>query len=375
MRRPDACILWLCIVSSVLCGQQLDVQRLDQIRLKTRVPAIAVYLKRGETDVFLAASGVRSRDAAVAVTVDDLWHIGSDTKAMTATLIARLVEQGKLRFDSSVGEIFADDLKRFHPGAAKITVEQLLSHRSGLPRNPPLRRLDAMYKSKEPIIEQRLALTREVLAKQPAKPPGTHYDYSNLGYIILGSICERITGKPWEEALAEQVLTPLGITHLGFGAPGSPSILDQPRGHQSRLFGSYHSVEPGLEADNPQVFGPAGRVHISLVDWMRFAEDQLRGETGGGKLLTSGTYQRLHTPVGDGVYALGWGVITLTGGIKSIQHAGSNGAWLALVALLPSCNAVMIFTANDGTGRGEDAISLARAAALDRATGLCPDRK
>jgi D-alanyl-D-alanine carboxypeptidase len=272
-----------------------------------------------------------------------------------------------------VGEIFPDLAKTFHPAAAKITVEQLLSHRSGLPGNPPLRRLDALYTSKLPVIEQRLALPREALSKKPKDPPATGYDYSNLGYILVGAICERITGKPWEEALAEQVLTPLGITHFGFGAPGSPGALDQPRGHQSRLFRSYRAVEPGPDADNPPVLGPAGTLHISIVDWMRFAQDQLKGETGGGKLLTSATYQRLHTPLSGSVYALGWGVITVKGGIKSIQHAGSNGSWLALVSLLPSCNALMVFTANDGTSRGEDAIGLARDAALDPATGLCPN--
>jgi D-alanyl-D-alanine carboxypeptidase len=92
MRLFVALKLSFCLAPCILYGQQLDAQRLDQIRITTRVPAIAVYLKRGETDVLLSASGVRSKDVGVPVTIDDLWHIGSDAKAMTATLIARLVE-------------------------------------------------------------------------------------------------------------------------------------------------------------------------------------------------------------------------------------------------------------------------------------------
>jgi len=126
-----------------------------------------------------------------------------------------------------------------------------------------------------------------------------------LLYIVAGAIAESATGKSWEALVRELVFEPLGIREAGFGAPGTPGKLDQPEGHRPEG-GRLVAIPPGPDADNPPALGPAGTIRITLADWMRFAQDQLDGVHGRGKLLQPATYRKLHTPV-TGNYALGWG--------------------------------------------------------------------
>ena len=176
--------------------------------------------------VTVGVVGTRKRGTEIAATLNDQWHLGSDTKAMTATLVARLVEKGRLKWDSTVAEVFPDLAPGFSAEARTITVLQLLSHRSGLKPNPDL----VVYGGADGTKE-RLRVVKDELSKAPQHKPGTHYEYSNLGYAIAGAITEKITGKSWEQAMRDEVFGPLGMTSVGFGGTGTPGEVDQPWGH------------------------------------------------------------------------------------------------------------------------------------------------
>ena len=106
---------------------------LEPIRQRYKVPALTAAFVRGKDLVALGAVGTRRVGAAERVQTTDLWHLGSDTKSMTATLAAMLVEQGKLRWDSTISEIFPDLAEKIVPAYRKLTLIQLFSHRVGLP--------------------------------------------------------------------------------------------------------------------------------------------------------------------------------------------------------------------------------------------------
>jgi CubicO group peptidase (beta-lactamase class C family) len=365
-----SCKFWFGGIAALLATQavaaKLDAPALEAIRAKNNAPAVGAYLVHDGKTVLLSVAGVRAAGSNVPVTTSDRWHIGSDTKAFTATIICRLVERGLLSYDTTVAQIFKSEAAAFDPAAAKITVADLLRHRAGLPGDPPLDRFPALQSDTRPLPVQRLALVKEYLAKAPQTPPGTTFAYANLGYIILGAIVDRVSGKSWEDELKTEVMAPLGITHYGLGAPGTPGKLDEPRGHQNGK-----PQEPP-EADNPPVYNSAGRLNITLGDWMIFAQDQLKGPTGGGKLLKPATYTLMQTPPAGGDYGFGWGVYSPDGIHKSIQHAGSNTLWYALVSLLPDCHSVLLLVTNDGSANGAHALKDSREAAMDPATGLCP---
>jgi CubicO group peptidase (beta-lactamase class C family) len=309
-------------------GDKAITNFLVPIRQRHRVPAMSAALVTTNGLVACGVVGVRKRGEAVPAGLEDQWHLGSDCKAMTATLAAKLVERGLLKWESAVGEVFPELAKELNEQARGITLIQLLSHQSGLRLNPNL----IEYLGPDGRAE-RLRLIRNELVKPPGHPPGTHYEYSNLGYSVAGAMIEKVTGKTWEEAIQDEVFRPLGMTNVGFGGTGTPGKLDQPWGH-------HPDGQPvsgnGPSMDNPPVLSPAGRVHCPMQDWAKFIADQLRGEAGLSALLKRESYQKLHTPAFDGEYALGWIVVERGwGGGRVLNHGGDNTMNCANVWVAP----------------------------------------
>ncbi len=309
------------------------------IREKYHVPAIAAALITGKGLVVAGVVGTRKQGTSIAATLEDKWHLGSDTKAMTATLVAKLVEKGQLKWDSTVAEVFPDLAPGFDAEARTITVLQLLSHRSGLRPNPFLLFYAGLDGTKE-----RLRLVKDELRNAPGHKPGTHYEYSNLGYCIAGAIAEKITGKTWEQAMRDEVFKPLGMRSVGFGGTGTPGRLDQPWGHDAQ---GQPVITNGPGMDNPPVLGPAGRVHCTIQDWARFIADQLRGARAEAALLAAASYQKLHTPLFGGEYALGWLVVEREwGGGTVLNHGGDNTMNCANVWVAPKRDFAVLVCVN-----------------------------
>ena len=343
-------------------------QTLQQTRDAKQLPALAALIQIDGKLAAEAAVGVRAIGHGEAVTVRDRWHIGSDCKAFTATLIARLVEQGVMSFDDTLAKAFPSFARKMDPNYRTVTVKQLLSHTAGLPQLTDDKELPLFMAVIEPISDvkaQRAAIARKYLTMAPAGKAG-EFSYSNLGFIIAGAIAEARTGKTWETLIREQVLEPLDIENAGFGAPGLSSRIDQPRGHIESK-GALVALDPGsAEADNPPALGPAGTINISLQDWARFAQDQLDGESGNGKLLKTASYRRLHTVVSHD-YGLGWGVLRDSNGtLQLLTHTGSNGFWMADVRIMPEHHTIFLIATNAGNEAAAQAIKDVRKALKDR---------
>jgi CubicO group peptidase (beta-lactamase class C family) len=342
-------------------------QALETARARHHVPGIAAYVQVGAATA-AAAVGVRADGHPEAVTVDDLWHIGSDTKAFTATLMARLAERHVLSLDDTLAACFPALANEMDPAYRRVTIAQLLSHTAGLPPQMGLLvnlQLRAMVAVGTDLRAQRTAIARKYLTMSPASKAGA-FAYSNVGYIIAGAIAEARTGKPWEKLVREEVFAPLGITHAGFGPPGTSAHIDQPRGHRSRL-GWLSALDPAAaDADNPPALGPAGTINISLADWARFARDQMDGAHGHGKLLSPASYRRLQTPVAEN-YALGWvAKLDAAGTPGLLQHTGSNTYWLADIRILPGDDTIELVVMNAADKEAQRALEEIRAALRTR---------
>jgi len=333
-------------------------QTLAAAREKDHLPAVAALIQIDGKLVAESALGVRALGHSETVTTSDRWHIGSDTKAFTATLIARLVEQGIMRFDDTLADSFPAFAEAMNPAYRNVTVTQLLSHTAGLPplmddkELPPFM---AAIKSANGVKAQREAIARKYLTMPPASKAGD-FAYSNIGFIIGGAIAEARTGKSWEDLIREQIFAPLGIKSAGFGPPGTPGKLDQPWGHKEEA-GKLVALDPAsVAADNPPALGPAGTINIALKDWLLFAQDQLDGEHGRGKLLKSETYRKLHTPV-TGNYALGWGAKLDPDGVPLLlTHTGSNGFWVADIRIMPRHDMIFLVVTNAGNEAANQAV-------------------
>ena len=305
----------------------------------------AVVVHQGDIQA-MAVDGERKVRSGVALSVKDYWHIGSVTKSFTATMIARLVEQGRLDWQMSVGDVFAD-VTDVHPDWQNVTLYQLMTHTSGADANFSL---FVHAQSPAPGLERMAARERavaNVIETAPAKTPGRQFAYSNVGYTVAGVMAEKVTGQPWEALMKQELLRPLGLNSAGFGAPAdNGTLLSQPRGHRS-VFGV--RIASAMDADNTPIIGPAGTLHMSMSDLATYATEHLNGAKGEGVLLSTPTYEQLHQPHLDN-YAMGWVVNADDpyGLGEMIWHNGSNTRWYTLLVLFPEQDLAIAVVANDG---------------------------
>lgn len=328
-------------------------QTLTEICEQHDLPALAAAVVRDTKTLALAAVGVRRKGHPEPVSDGDLWHLGSCSKAMTATMIARLVEAGSLSWTTSLAESFAELQGEIDPAWNAVTLEQLLSHRSGLPedRQPDAVIFPRLRQLSGPMRRQRLDLVRLVLGQSPLEPPGSRMIYSNAGYAVAAAMAEQASGETWESLMRNQLFQPLGMTSAGFGPPGRAGFPDQPRGHDEGV-----PLEPGPEADNPPVSGPSNAVHCSLADFSAFAALHLTGARGETSYLGTDSFAALHRPRGPEGYALGWAVGEEEPPLgPTLSHVGSNGLWTAVAWLSPPQNLACLVTSNAGVEQALDA--------------------
>ncbi|HYV95935.1 MAG TPA: serine hydrolase domain-containing protein [Gemmatimonadaceae bacterium] len=361
-------------IAGAQSGDATIARLLEPIRAAHNLPALGAAMVTvgtaapwpGSTDlgknarIALAVTGVRKRGTDVAVTANDQWHLGSDTKAMTAVIIASLVERGKLTWDSRLGDIFGDLAPAFSEEFRGITITQLLSHHAGLPANIAWRDIERRGGA---LTAQRAAAVKMAAATRLESRPGSAYLYSNLGYTIAGAIAERVTGKAWESLIKDVVFDPLGMKSCGFGGSGTPGKVDEPWPH---LESGAAAPQNGPGMDNAHVMGPAGIVHCSITDWARFIADQLAGDRGNGLLLKEETYRTLHTPKLGGDYAFGWLVAARPWGGTVLTHAGSNTMNFCVVWLAPEKGFAVLAVTNQGGAQAQAATDAAVGALIQR---------
>lgn len=311
---------------------ELDAS-LEPIRTENELPALAAAEVVGGKVKEFGAVGIRAFGHPEKVTANDKFHIGSCTKAMTATLVGLLVQQKKLQWDMTLAKALPNFATGMNKAFREATLECLLCNRAGFPGEtaPKGKTLNDVRRLPGSVFDQRQAYVKMIVAQAPDAPPNTKFIYSNAGFIVAGAIVEHWTKKPWEKAIKEMLFEPLGMKTAGFGWTASKGKRDQPWAHASD---GKRPVEPGPGSDNPLCIGPAGTVHCSIGDWAKFAALHVGGGEG-ERLLTDETLEKLHTPVGDQDYAMGWNTTERPwGGGKVLTHAGSNTmnfavAWLA----------------------------------------------
>jgi CubicO group peptidase (beta-lactamase class C family) len=165
----------------------LTQDRLAALRQRAGSPALAA-MARGPGGALALVDGVRKAGIADRATTDDLWHLGSITKSMTATLVATVVETGRLSWTTTVGEALAEVAPEMRDEYRAATVLDLLSHRSGLPANIPMLSFIRYPREEADPRESRRRYAAECLAQAPVGPRGETFTYSNSGFVLAGLI-------------------------------------------------------------------------------------------------------------------------------------------------------------------------------------------
>jgi CubicO group peptidase (beta-lactamase class C family) len=335
--------LFLCLCSSTARadGDASLAAVLEPIRIKYYLPALAGAIFNPDGVVDMAAVGVRKAGTDVPVTTNDLWHLGSDTKAMTALLAGTFVVEGKLSWDDKIISFFPELEAKIPPAMKEITIRQVLWHQAGLSENLSL--WSRAFLRGSPSEQRQMAV--QTILEYPAYPPGT-FHYANNDYILIGALLERIAGKPWEDLMRERIFGPLHMDSAGFGGTGTVGRIDQPWPHLAFGIPAF-SNGPGM--DNPTYMAPCGAVHCSMADWARFLADQLRGGNGQPALLPASIYTAMQTPGPNSDYGFGWSIVPRKwAGGKMLSHAGSNTMNYAACWLGPAKGYGVLVCSNQG---------------------------
>jgi CubicO group peptidase (beta-lactamase class C family) len=349
--------LWLGGTCSYVQSQELPaapVSQLEQIRKRHAIPSLIAGHFTLDGDLQLEVCGVRNVGTRQPLQSDDPMHLGSCTKSMTALLIGLLVDEGLLRWDSQLREIFSDDTQITDSPWADVTVDQLMHHVSGAVANPPW---DRFNEADKPIVDQRRAVLHW-MAQQPRSAESIgQFTYSNLGYMVLGHIIEQIRHHSWEDEIEQRLFAPLGITTAGFGPPSKSKNQDAPWGHVNML-----GVMLATETDNVPALGPAGTVHMSMRDWAKYLRLHLHPDGLSQPTpnqpdreppipIRRETLQHLHTPGPQQGYAGGWTVADRPwAGGRILTHNGSNTFWYCVVFLAPEQGRGVFAASNYGLG-------------------------
>ncbi|MET4682472.1 serine hydrolase domain-containing protein [Brevundimonas faecalis] len=299
------------------------------------------------------ATGLRRADGEAVVNAGDRWHLGSNTKAMTAAVLARLIEQGRAQWAMPLAAAFPG--MTMDAGWSGATLDDFMSHTAGLKDDAVMgmawlmtARADARS-----LPQQRRAIVEKALAAPPSGTRGT-FEYGNANYVLIGAAIEAITGRSWEDVMQAEMFAPLGLASAGFGAPKG----DNAWGHR-RVGATATPMDPeDSGSDNPLALGPAGTVHMSAADYARFLKVFLNEGDG---WLKPETVRRLITPAEGQAYACGWIVLPPQPWAKGavVAHEGSNTMWHAIVIVDPAGGQAVMGMSNEGVRGGPACQALA----------------
>jgi CubicO group peptidase (beta-lactamase class C family) len=248
------------------------------------VPGCAIAAVRDEDVILAAGWGRRDLAADLPVTPDTLFAIGSTTKAFTVATVGALVDDGLLEWERPLRD-YLPDLRLHDPVVTdRLSIVDLLSHRSGLPRHD-LAWLGHPDRSRAELVRRLrfLPLSRDLRQE---------FQYCNLGYLVAGHIVEVLSGTPWEHYLRTRLLTPAGMDRSNLSADGLRADPDHATAYERRQ-GAVVPVPPRPVT----AMAPAGAVNSCAADMARWLLTQLGGgRLDGRAVMSPATMARQHAP-------------------------------------------------------------------------------
>ncbi|GIW52262.1 MAG: hypothetical protein KatS3mg081_1617 [Gemmatimonadales bacterium] len=318
---------------------------LDAERDYRQIPGISAGVVYDQELIWSKGYGYQDLEAKVPATPATVYSICSISKLFTSIAVMQLRDAGKLRLDDPVEKHLSwFSIQQLYPDRGPITVEGLLTHASGLPREadwPYWTGPDFVFPTREQIIER--------LSKQKTLyPPETYYQYSNLGMALAGEIVQAVSGEPYARYVRTRILDPLGM------ASTWPEIPAEERG--KRLAVGYSALDREGKRSRLPFFqargiAPAAGYASTVEDLARFASWQFRLlERGGAEVLSANTLREMHRvhwvdPDWDTHWGLGFSVWR-NNDETFVGHGGSCPGYRTQLSLQPRRKIATIFMAN-----------------------------
>lgn len=302
-----------------------------------KLPGLSVAIVRNDSVLYTKGFGVLAAGSSTPVNDQTLFEIGSSSKAFTATLVALLVSDGKMRYDDRVTD-YLPALRLSDPIAnAELTIRDAMTHRSGLSRGELVWLGSGV--SRDEVL-------RRVRFLKPQSPFRSRYSYQNMMFLAAGEAAGRAGGSTWDDLVKQRIFTPLGMTSTVTTLAGLTNRnVSTPHG----TAGDSAYTKPHANMDN---IAPAGSIVSNANDmaqWLRFQLGD--GVYGGKRLVSSAALRETHTPqilLGSGgrggadsvrlssfsTYGMGWMVEDYRHQLVW-QHGGNTDGMTAAVGMLP----------------------------------------
>jgi D-alanyl-D-alanine carboxypeptidase len=270
-------------------------------------PSGSVVVTRGGRTLLERAWGVTNVSTGKNADPATTYNIGSMAKQFTAALVLKLVDGGKLSLSDSIGR----HLKGLRPEWNGITIEQLLNHTSGLPRDFATGRPETDNVPGDSLIA---AAARDTLVSRP----GTVFAYSNTGYMLLGVLIEKLHAKPYGMVLRDEIARPLGLTSLGWC-----ESVAKDRAATGYVRSSDGKATPRGEYHASQDIGPSGICSTArdIATWNQALH--------GGRVVSAASYVAMTTPRGAATGKYGFGLLPRKSawGSPAINHDGEDNGF------------------------------------------------
>ena len=316
------------------------------------VPGMAIAIVKDDKIVYAKGYGLRELGKTAPVDEHTIFAIGSSSKAFTAASIAMLVDEGKLKWDDPATK-YLPGFQLYDPYVTReMTVRDLLTHRIGLERGDQLWYATAY--DREEVLRRIRYLT-------PSSSVRSHFGYQNVMFLAAGQIVPSVTGKTWDDFIAERIFSTLGMKETGSTIRTLSNSNDVSTPHVK----IDDKVQPVAwrQIDN---IGPAGSINSNVTDMAQWVRMQLgKGKFEGKQLVSEASLKEMHTPQTiiriEGQYpilypdahfmsyGMGWFLSDFRGK-KLVEHGGAIDGMRALVAMIPEENVgVVILTNVSGT--------------------------
>lgn len=299
----------------------------ERERRKQHVPGAALVVVLDDRVILSRGFGDRDREQRLPVTPDTLFAIGSTTKAFTAATVMMSADDGKLSLTDSPKRYLPYFLLRDPEADAKITLSDLLSHRSGLDRTE-----FAWYTG---VLRPRDVIRVAGRAKPVAKL-GAKFLYQNVMYLVAGAIVAKVQDLSWQRVVERRIFRPLGMKSANTSVPRTLAAPDHALGYS---YSGETKETTRLPMRNLTNIAPAGAINASVRDlapWIRFMLGD--GSFEGKRLISPERFRALTekqmTIVGDMGYGYGW-MLGQWRGRRMVEHGGNIDGFSAHIALLP----------------------------------------
>lgn len=341
-------VLFLINISSYSKSQSL-VSFADSIRKAYQIPALGYAIVSSDNIDELQVLGVRRVNTNFTARTNDKFHIGSNTKAITSYLAALLVQQKKIKWETTFLELFPELKEKSKEVYQTITLQDLLSFRAKLPaysydsEKPTKKQIKGTDNAQQRYQLAKYFLTQKPMEKENGLTP------SNADYILAGLMLEKASGKSYKQLLDE--FGDLLDAKFGFNYPNTTDTL-QPYGHDANL-----KIIPTVENYKLNWLLTAGNINISLPDYSNFIQLQLIGLKGESDLFSAAAYN--HLMFGLPTFSFGW-----FNKIDSItQHhiaynEGNAGAFITRVEIIKEINKAYIIFTNAATTKTAEGIAV-----------------